>query len=107
MLFCGNLAQNPVLRFTWDAMTPTASRRAAALRSSRAGASVDGAVVMQSASTGHLIYRHDGKSASRPEGFSLLEMMMVITVILIVASIIISRSEKPSATGAICRRAGI
>lgn len=33
------------------------------------------------------MYRHDGKSAKRPKGFSLLEMMMVITVILIVASI--------------------
>ena len=36
---------------------------------------------------GRLIYRHDGKSASPAAGFSLLEMMMVITVILIVASI--------------------
>ena len=42
---------------------------------------------MESAPIGCLIYRHDGKSASRPEGFSLLEMMMVVTVILIVASI--------------------
>ncbi len=42
---------------------------------------------MESVSIGRLIYRHDGKSASRPEGFSLLEMMMVVTVILIVASI--------------------
>src|SRR5208337_177316 len=42
---------------------------------------------MESASIGRLVYRHDGKSASRPEGFSLLEMMMVVTVILIVASI--------------------
>jgi general secretion pathway protein G len=31
--------------------------------------------------------RHDTKSANRPEGFSLLEMMMVVTLILIVASI--------------------
>ena len=42
---------------------------------------------MESASIGGLMYRHDGKSAKRPKGFSLLEMMMVITVILIVASI--------------------
>ena len=45
-----------------------------------------GGVVMHSLSIGRLIHRH-GKSASRPEGFSLLEMMMVVTVILIVASI--------------------
>ena len=44
-------------------------------------------VVMQTLSMRRSTYRHDGKSASRPEGFSLLEMMMVITVILIVASI--------------------
>ena len=31
--------------------------------------------------------RHSTGSANRPEGFSLLEMMMVVTVILIVASI--------------------
>jgi len=31
--------------------------------------------------------RQDAKGAHRPEGFSLLEMMMVVTVILIVASI--------------------
>jgi general secretion pathway protein G len=42
---------------------------------------------MQSASISRLRHRHDGKRPSRPEGFSLLEMMMVITVILIVASI--------------------
>ena len=33
------------------------------------------------------IDRHGGKSANRPEGFSLLEMMLVIAVILILASI--------------------
>jgi general secretion pathway protein G len=32
-------------------------------------------------------YRADGKGRHRPHGFSLLEMMMVVTVILIVASI--------------------
>ena len=42
---------------------------------------------MESASVGRLVYRHHGKRANRPEGFSLLEMMMVVTVILIVASI--------------------
>jgi general secretion pathway protein G len=31
--------------------------------------------------------RHDSKSRNRPEGFSILEMMMVVTLILIVASI--------------------
>ena len=36
---------------------------------------------------GCLIYRHNTQSANRPSGFSLLEMMMVVTVILIVASI--------------------
>ncbi|MGD0011936.1 MAG: hypothetical protein ABSE93_25775 [Terriglobia bacterium] len=42
---------------------------------------------MESALISHLGQRHDGKSACRPEGFSLLKMMMVVTVILIVASI--------------------
>ena len=42
---------------------------------------------MESASIGRLIHRHGGKGASRPGGFSLLEMMMVITVILIIVSI--------------------
>ena len=42
---------------------------------------------MESAPIGRLIGRDDGKSASRHEGVSLLEMMMVVTVILIVASI--------------------
>ena len=42
---------------------------------------------MERGSTGRLIYRHDGESAGRDEGFSLLEMMMVVAVILIVASI--------------------
>jgi general secretion pathway protein G len=42
---------------------------------------------MESASIPRFMYRQKGKSASRREGFSLLEMMMVITVILIVASI--------------------
>jgi prepilin-type N-terminal cleavage/methylation domain-containing protein len=31
--------------------------------------------------------RHNPQNASHPHGFSLLEMMMVVTVILIVASI--------------------
>src|SRR5208337_961118 len=42
---------------------------------------------MKSASIGRLIHRPKPNSANRPEGFSLLEMMMVVTVILIVASI--------------------
>jgi prepilin-type N-terminal cleavage/methylation domain-containing protein len=42
---------------------------------------------MKSASVGHLAHRHDTKGGHRPEGFSLLEMMMVVTLILIVASI--------------------
>ena len=42
---------------------------------------------MGSTSIGRFIYQHDGKSASRAEGFSLLEMMVVVTVVLIVASI--------------------
>jgi general secretion pathway protein G len=32
-------------------------------------------------------HQHDTQSANRPEGFSLLEMMMVVTMILIVVSI--------------------
>jgi general secretion pathway protein G len=36
---------------------------------------------------GHLTYRHNAQSAGRREGFSLLEMMMVVTLILIVTSI--------------------
>jgi general secretion pathway protein G len=36
---------------------------------------------------GSLIYPRDGTTRRQPEGFSLLEMMMVVTVILIVASI--------------------
>ena len=35
----------------------------------------------------HLTNRHNGQRPNRPEGSSLLEMMMVITVILIVVSI--------------------
>ncbi len=42
---------------------------------------------MDSASTGLKQIRHGGRSANRPGGFSLLEMMVVVTVILIVASI--------------------
>jgi len=42
---------------------------------------------MESAQISRLLSRRDAKSASRAEGFSLLEMMLVITVILIVASI--------------------
>jgi general secretion pathway protein G len=42
---------------------------------------------MESVSIGRLMYRRDGRSASRPEAFSLLEMMMVVTLILIVTSI--------------------
>ena len=36
---------------------------------------------------GRFIHGHKAQSADRPEGFSLLEMMMVVTVILTVASI--------------------
>ncbi len=42
---------------------------------------------MGSASAGRLIYRRANQRTSRHEGFSLLEMMVVVTVILIVASI--------------------
>ena len=42
---------------------------------------------MEIASIGRLIHPPKPKSTHRPEGFSLLEMMMVITVILIVVSI--------------------
>ncbi len=42
---------------------------------------------MESTSAGRLTERRDNQRANRREGFSLLEMMMVITVILIIASI--------------------
>ncbi len=42
---------------------------------------------MQIASIARLTHRPKPKSANRPEGFSLLEMMMVVTLILIVTSI--------------------
>ena len=42
---------------------------------------------MESVSIDGPIHRHDGKSTDSPGGFSLLEMMLVITVILILASI--------------------
>jgi general secretion pathway protein G len=42
---------------------------------------------MESVSIDGLIYRHDGKSANRFGGFSLLEMMLVIAVILILGAI--------------------
>jgi len=42
---------------------------------------------MQSISVVRLMRRHDNASATCPKGFSLLEMMMVVTLILIVASI--------------------
>ena len=42
---------------------------------------------MESTSAGRLICRRDSQRANRLQAFSLLEMMMVITVILIVASI--------------------
>jgi len=42
---------------------------------------------MESASISAKESRRETQSANRPEGFSLLEMMMVVTVILIVASI--------------------
>ena len=42
---------------------------------------------MQIASIGRFTHRHDNQGGHRPEGFSILEMMMVVTMILIVASI--------------------
>jgi general secretion pathway protein G len=42
---------------------------------------------MQNTSIGHPVYGKDTKSTHSARGFSLLEMMMVVTVILIVASI--------------------
>ena len=42
---------------------------------------------MESALMGRVTERHYARGGSRPEGFSLLEMIMVVTVILIVASI--------------------
>ena len=42
---------------------------------------------MESTSAGRLICRGENQSAKHPEGFSLLEMMMVVTLILIVATI--------------------
>jgi general secretion pathway protein G len=47
----------------------------------------DGGVVGEGISMGHLTYPHQTQSANPAEGFSLLEMMMVVTLILIVASI--------------------
>ena len=42
---------------------------------------------MDGASIGRHTYRRNAKQGPRPEAFSLLEMMMVVAVILIVASI--------------------
>jgi general secretion pathway protein G len=42
---------------------------------------------MEIASIGHVIHRTKAQGPGRRGGFSLLEMMMVVTVILIVASI--------------------
>jgi general secretion pathway protein G len=42
---------------------------------------------MESASMGRATQRHHARGGRQPEGFSLLEMMMVVTAILIVASI--------------------
>jgi general secretion pathway protein G len=42
---------------------------------------------MESLSSLHLTYRHDAECGERAPGFSLLEMMMVVTLILIVVSI--------------------
>jgi general secretion pathway protein G len=44
-------------------------------------------VASEIASLGRLVHRPKPKSANRPEGFSLLEMMLVVTLILIVVSI--------------------
>jgi len=48
-----------------------------------------GRLVMEIPSISPLTRRHNSQSASRPGGFSLLEMMIVIAVALIVASITI------------------
>ena len=48
--------------------------------------SADSGAAMESVPNGCLEGWRDNKSASRREGFSLLEMMVVVTVILIVAS---------------------
>jgi general secretion pathway protein G len=42
---------------------------------------------MESASIGRFTHRRDTQGGHRPEAFSILEMMMVVTMILIVASI--------------------
>jgi general secretion pathway protein G len=42
---------------------------------------------MEIAPVARLLYRPNAKSPHRPEGFSLLEMTMVVTLILIIASI--------------------
>ena len=42
---------------------------------------------MDSPSLHHLTYEHDAECGERAGGFSLLEMMMVVTLILIIASI--------------------
>ncbi len=42
---------------------------------------------MDSPSIDHVTYRQEDKRGNRPAGFSLLEMMMVVTVILILAAI--------------------
>jgi general secretion pathway protein G len=42
---------------------------------------------MDGPSLDHVTCRQESKGGHRPEGFSLLEMMLVVTVILIVASI--------------------
>jgi general secretion pathway protein G len=42
---------------------------------------------MDSPSHDHPTYQHGAEGRERSDGFSLLEMMMVVTVILIVASI--------------------
>jgi len=42
---------------------------------------------MDSPSIDHVTCRHKAGAGARPQGFSLLEMMMVVTLILIIASI--------------------
>jgi general secretion pathway protein G len=42
---------------------------------------------MENTSTGRLMHPRDSQSAHSADGFSLLEMMMVVTLILIIASI--------------------
>jgi prepilin-type N-terminal cleavage/methylation domain-containing protein len=62
-------------------------------------------VVMDSPSIDRVTSRKDAKGGHRPDGFSLLEMMLVVTLILIVVSIATpSYKTCPSADGCGCAR---